>query len=67
MCAKKKLGMKVITTKNRKATRYNSRKFLNLLVNLFNSNVSDRDVGPNTISDTFPTRTLHHPCPLKME
>ena len=30
-------------------------------------NVSDRDVGPDTISDTFRARTLHHPCPLKME
>ena len=30
-------------------------------------NVSDRDVGPDTISDTFRARTLHHPCALKME
>ena len=30
-------------------------------------NVSDKDVGPNTISDTFRARTLHHPCALKME
>ena len=30
-------------------------------------NVSNRDVGPNTISDTFRARTLHHPFPLKME
>ena len=31
------------------------------------TNVSDRDVGPDTISDTFRARTLHHPCALKME
>ena len=30
-------------------------------------NVCDRDVGPDTIPDTFRARTLHHPCPLKME
>ena len=31
------------------------------------ANVSDRDVGHDTISDTFSARTLHHPCALKME
>ena len=31
------------------------------------SNVSDRDVGPDTISDTFRARTFHHLRTSKME
>ena len=34
---------------------------------LFRTNVSDRDVGPDTISDTFRARTQHHHHTLKMK
>ena len=40
----------------------------NIFANLKNpTNVSDRDVGPDTISDMFRARTRHHPCILKLK